>query len=510
MNTLVTWIGFFDLEFQVNSRSNKSPIETILFHNRFQIEKVFIIFDQQNFKDGWYYQDIDSYVNELQHHFPYKKINLIEIDKINAADASVVYEQSLRILRKLKSEKKIEKDKLFYNINSGTHSMLISWLYISLFTEFEGILLQSYYSKKESKSLSEALNLPSTIDFKTHITQDKFKTNEKLFKSDKYLDLIGDDDKFREVVDMAISLSKYDSVNVLILGESGTGKEEFAKLIYKNSSRGQKNSMQSINVAAIPDTTIESQLFGFKKGAFTGADNDFNGTIMEANNNVLFLDEIGDLPLQSQPKLLRAIQEKKIRHLGDVKDKDVNVRFISATNCPEKLREDLYYRLAEAVIKIPPLRERKNDIPLLANHFLKKYNELFQNENPSYIIKVFHNELEEQLKQFYWKGNIRELQTVIKSSCIFSDKKEISINDINKYIFNHDNKTNEHKFNIPINDKTEILFKENLNGIDLNEEIKKFRLSIVESAIIYKGNQKKAAEFLNTSPQNLNNFLSKK
>ncbi|MDD2651336.1 MAG: sigma 54-interacting transcriptional regulator [Candidatus Cloacimonetes bacterium] len=507
-NTLITWIGFNDLENKIDlNKKKKPPIETILTHDRFKINQVVVIFDEQRFKEEWYYQNIEAFIDDLKKVFPYKRIILKRIDEIRASDSEVVFEESHKILRQLKSEKQIDNCNLFFNTGSGTNAMLISWLYIKLFTEFDGLLVQSYYNKKKELSISEPLNLPekSILNGKTDIENRRIK--EKQSRKDLHIDIVGEDPNFLRVVDQAQILSKYESLNVLIVGESGTGKEEIAKIVY-GGSKNKTRKMQAVNIAAIPETTIEAQLFGYKKGSFTGADKDYEGIIMSANKSVLFLDEIGDLPLSSQPKLLRVIQEKKIRQIGG-EDKDVDVRFISATNCPEKLREDLFYRLAEAVIEIPPLRDRKKDIPILTNHFLNKFNDVFLKENPSYIPKTLHPELSEQLMEYTWEGNVRELMTVLKSACVFTDKREIAINDIKKYIYRNYKRHDLSTLYIPFNTDIDIAFVNSSKPIALKDEVEKFKSSLINSAKQLKGKQKDAATFLGISEQSLSNYLTK-
>ncbi|WP_297453599.1 sigma-54 dependent transcriptional regulator [Persephonella sp.] len=227
-------------------------------------------------------------------------------------------------------------------------------------------------------------------------------------------EIIVESKKMRDIIETAKKVAPFDAT-VLITGESGTGKEVIARFIHKHSKRAKK-SFIAINCGAIPENLLEAELFGYQKGAFTGADFDKKGLIEEANGGTLFLDEIGELPLNLQVKLLRVIQEQEIKPLGSNKSKKINVRFIAATNKNlEKLvkigafREDLYYRLNVIKVNIPPLRKRKEDIIPLAQFFIKKYS-LKYGIKP----KTLSKKAEEDLLNYDWPGNVRELENTIE------------------------------------------------------------------------------------------------
>ncbi|MDQ0338032.1 transcriptional regulator with PAS, ATPase and Fis domain [Caldalkalibacillus uzonensis] len=218
-----------------------------------------------------------------------------------------------------------------------------------------------------------------------------------------------------EVKNISIRASRTDS-NVLIQGESGTGKELFARLIHQMSDR-KNGPFIAVNCAAIPENLIESELFGYEDGAFTGAKKGGKpGKFELANNGTLFLDEIGDLPLHLQPKLLRAIEYGYVERVGGVKPINLNTRIIAATNRDlekmieeDEFREDLYYRLNVIPIHIPPLRKRREDILVLANHFLSTYSRKFSKQ-----ITGFSEEVEKVLLIYHWPGNVRELENTIE------------------------------------------------------------------------------------------------
>lgn len=219
-------------------------------------------------------------------------------------------------------------------------------------------------------------------------------------------------------------------VTVLVEGESGSGKEMIAKAIHLQGSRA-RCPFVAVNCSAIPANLLESELFGYKKGAFTGASADKMGYFERANHGTLFLDEIGDLPLALQAKLLRVLQEREIQHVGDTKTIPINVRIIAATNQQlvgkvEKglFREDLYFRLNVVPIFVPPLRERRSDIPLLISYFLRKNAEDFKMP-----IKRISDEAMNYLQSIDWPGNIRELENLLKRVCVLSHGDVLELDD---------------------------------------------------------------------------------
>ncbi|MBU2511518.1 sigma-54 dependent transcriptional regulator [bacterium] len=242
--------------------------------------------------------------------------------------------------------------------------------------------------------------------------------------------IVGKSERMKELVEIMRKVSG-NSVIVLINGESGTGKELVAKAIHYNSPRKTRPFI-ALNCAAIPENLFESELFGYEAGAFTGAVARKPGLFEAADGGTLFLDEVADLPLFMQAKLLRVIQEKEIRRLGSKESLTIDVRIITATNRDiEKemqkgnFREDLYYRLRVVPIYLPPLRERKDDIPVLAEHFIEKYNREFGKR-----IQGLEPISVNALVNYPWPGNIRQLESVIERAVIMSDSAQITLDDI--------------------------------------------------------------------------------
>ncbi|MGH9820131.1 MAG: sigma-54 interaction domain-containing protein, partial [Pyrinomonadaceae bacterium] len=221
--------------------------------------------------------------------------------------------------------------------------------------------------------------------------------------------------------------------SILILGESGTGKEVIANAIHYKSRRANKPFVK-VNCSALPKDLIESQLFGHVKGSFTGANSDKVGFIGQANGGSLLLDEIGEMPIDLQPKLLRVLQEKAFYRVGSDKPQEVDFRLICSTNRTPfeaiqegSLREDLYYRINTIEIKIPPLRERLEDVPMLAEHFLKEYAEKYKRTDMKFAQSAY-----DQMLNSNWRGNVRELEHSVERAVLLSRGDEIEYLDVAK------------------------------------------------------------------------------
>lgn len=289
-----------------------------------------------------------------------------------------------------------------------------------------------------------------SIILKRAINQRKIKQNvEELEKRVKNLEkpktlLLGKSTAISHINEL-ISQVAHTMANVLVTGETGTGKELVAKSIHQLSDRSHKNFV-TINCASIPEQLLESELFGHVKGAFTDASKDKDGLFHEAQGGTLFLDEIGDMPLSLQTKLLRVLQERKLRKLGATQEIEIDVRVIAAThkNLMEMIkektfREDLFYRLNVINIEIPPLRERKDDIPILVDMFIKKCRKEHKSK-----IKNLSDEALEKLISHNWPGNVRELENTIERSCIMSSGSTIEASKI--VIVNNQQKSTEQNF----------------------------------------------------------------
>jgi two-component system response regulator PilR (NtrC family) len=287
--------------------------------------------------------------------------------------------------------------------------------------------------------------------------------------------------------------------NVLILGESGTGKELVARAIHENSSRGNRQFV-AINCGGLPENLLESELFGYMKGSFTGAYSDKMGLFEVASGGTVFLDEIAELPPVLQVKLLRAVQEKSFRRIGGSEDITIDFRLISAThqNLQEKVknrsfREDLYYRLNVIPIKIPPLRKRKEDIPILTKYFIEKYSKEFGKE-----IKKISAYAMELLMEYEFPGNVRELENIIERSVALETSNIILPENL---VISRDQ---QHESLFP--PEPEIPD----GGLDLNETLAEVERSFIRKALQKAGgSKKKTAELLKVSYDSLKHRIEK-
>jgi two-component system response regulator PilR (NtrC family) len=239
--------------------------------------------------------------------------------------------------------------------------------------------------------------------------------------------IIGQSPKMRAIFDLIQTVAPQTS-RVLITGESGTGKELVARAIHENSMRAQAPFI-TINCGAFPETLLESELFGYMKGAFTGANENRQGLFQAAHGGTLFMDEIGNMPLPMQVKLYRVLQEGKVRPIGSTEENDVDVRIIAATNkdfekeiAEGRFREDLYYRLSVIPIQLPPLRERREDIPLLARHFLESFRKTMEKR-----IEGISPEAMRRLESYDWPGNVRELENTMERAVALETSPEITL-----------------------------------------------------------------------------------
>ena len=293
--------------------------------------------------------------------------------------------------------------------------------------------------------------------------------------------LVGDSPPMQAVLNVIERVSRSDAT-VLIAGESGTGKELIAKGIHFSGKRKDKPFVP-INCAAIPENLIEAELFGFKRGSFTGANLDTKGKFEDANGGTLFLDEISQLPLSLQPILLRVLQEQEIVRIGESTPRKIDVRIIAATNQNlEKMveagtfREDLYFRLAVVPVNLPPLRTRREDIPLLVNHFFRRAKEKHGFEN----LKI-EREIVNVLTNYSFPGNVRELENLIERMVVLSDGETITLQDVPQSVTKPSETFGNVKIELPA---------ENISLDEVEHEIIRYALEM------HNGNQSQTARYL--------------
>ncbi|HEY7534581.1 MAG TPA: sigma 54-interacting transcriptional regulator [Thermodesulfobacteriota bacterium] len=309
--------------------------------------------------------------------------------------------------------------------------------------------------------------------------KERIKESEREMRRIKSIEIVANSKEIKNALETALRVARFNST-VLILGESGVGKELFAKIIHDGSQRKEKPFID-IDCSAIPETLIEAELFGYEKGAFTGAKPEGKlGLIELANGGTLFLDEIGELPHNLQVKLLKFLDHMEFTRLGGIRKRKVDVRVISATNRDiqdmihnGRFREDLYYRISAVTITLAPLRERKEDIPGLIEFFLNKMNQLYS------LSKTIEHKALEVLYNYNYPGNVRELANIIEQLLVINDTDVIKVNDLPKMLFKSIAKDEE--------------------ALSLNELVGKLEFEKITHALKKYGSTRKAASALGIS-----------
>jgi formate hydrogenlyase transcriptional activator len=284
----------------------------------------------------------------------------------------------------------------------------------------DSVAFLSQVAQQVAIGVENALAFGEIADLKDKLTQEKLYLEDELRGDLDFEGIVGQSSALRHVLDLVETVAPSDST-VLLLGETGTGKELIARAIHERSRRKDRTFVK-LNCAAIPTGLLESELFGHERGAFTGAISQKVGRLELADQGSLFLDEVGDIPIEIQPKLLRALQEREFERLGSTRTKKVDIRLVAATNRDlEKMienrefRSDLYYRLNVFPIRIPPLRERPEDIPLLVRYFTQKYGRRMEKKIESIPAAAM-----KKLSSWHWPGNIRELENFVERSVILT------------------------------------------------------------------------------------------
>jgi two-component system, NtrC family, response regulator PilR len=379
-------------------------------------------------------------------------------------------------------------------------TVILNTAYASGDTAINAMKEGAYDYLEKGESIEELKKVVRSALMNKGVIEDsasKEKNNDETTETNSFCGMIG---KNREMLKIFATIKKVSNTlaNILILGESGTGKELVARAIHEKSSRS-KMPFVAINSGGIPENLLESELFGYMKGSFTGAYNDKPGFFEMARGGTIFLDEIGELSPVLQVKLLRVVQEKTFRRIGGADDIKVDVRIISATNqnLQERVkkgefREDLYYRLNVIPIFIPPLRERREDIPLLINNFIGKYAKMFGKE-----IRNISSYAMELLMNYDFPGNIRELENIIERSIAMESSNIILPESLTLY---SNTAHGISRFDIELDDK----------GIDLNAELEKIERIMIEKALLKaKGSKKKTSGLLNVSFDSLRYRMEK-
>ena len=364
--------------------------------------------------------------------------------------------------------------------------VIVMTAYASTNTAIEAIRIGAYdYFSKPFKLDEIELVIDKALEKRRLVVENR-ELKARLEKSDAKGGLIGRSRQMKEVFSLIRRVATT-RTNVLILGASGTGKELVARAVHEESARAQKPFLV-INCAAIPENLLESELFGHAKGAFTGAMTDRDGLFQAADGGTLLLDEIGDMPMGMQVKLLRVLQERKVKRVGDHREVPVDVRVIAATNREladeveaGRFREDLYYRLNVICIELPPLRDRPADIGLLAQHFLKKYADEFGKG-----IKSIEPDVLQRLHRHPFNGNVRELENLIERATALAEGDSIAIEHLPPGFGQQPLGTGtvDSKIELPI------------EGLNLDALINEIEGHLIEQALQKTGGRKKDAASL--------------
>ena len=483
---LLTFVGSHDPS---NPDGTDGPILSYL--NTKNFDRIYLFYNESEYLKRAY--ELINIINKKQNKIDFY---FIEIDVSNPIDYEDIFRELSKKVFEIEKENKDKNPEYFILTDSGTPQMQTCWFLLAASNLFKAHLIQGIPPKFSGGVYkSREINLkykdfpivlrPPEIDKLKKILLEEHKIEGALKDN-----LIGSEKIFLQAKQSAMQASKYD-ISVLLLGDSGTGKELFARLIHNNSTRKDKPFI-SVNCATINIQIAESELFGHKRGAFTGAINDKSGYFTIADGGTIFLDEIGDLPLELQPKLLRVLESGLYVPVGDTKEKKTDVRVIAATNKnlynlvkTGEFRRDLFERLNQFAIKLPSLAERKNDIPLLINYFLNEWNVKY-NEN-----KTISEEVLPFLLAYPWPGNIRELRNTIMYMCASSSNENINIASLPFPIREYFSK------------EKSILTVVNIppEGVNIKKMLNNIEKEYYKEALkISKGNKAKAARLLGVKP----------
>src|SRR5215212_5275470 len=354
-----------------------------------------------------------------------------------------------------------------------------------------------HYIPKPFKNEEVVLTVNKALE-QRRLSRENERLKAELSEKYAYANIIGKGEIMRKVFDL-VRLAAPSRSNILIQGESGTGKELIAKAIHHGSPRA-RNAFVTVNSGSLPPELLESSLFGHMKGAFTGAIATKRGLFEVADGGSIFLDEIGNINLETQAKLLRVIQEKEFMRLGSVDTVRVDVRIIAATNADlqklmreSQFREDLFYRLNVITINLPPLRRRREDIPLLVAHFLDKYAE----ENKRKVREVTPDAMR-MLLDHTWPGNVRELENTIERAVVLAGTGDRVTPELLPDYLRFPQQTDQPSLIVPA------------EGLSLKDAVSRYeRTMILQSLEIANGVQKKAAELLQLKPSTLNEMMKR-
>jgi len=492
---LVCWVGAADLKgAKLDDRAAGGPINKVLLDRTY--DEVVLLNNYPQDKGeryrGWIAERVDCPV--LIHH----------VSLTSPTDFGEIYKESTFVVDGLIAKADIPPH-LTFHLSPGTPAMAAVWVILGK-TKYDAELIESSI-KQGVKTVSFPFDI--SADFRPDMVFDADSRLVQLVAglpptAPEFKNILHRCESMKRVVAKARRIALR-SVPVLIEGESGTGKELIARAIHKASSRGERE-LVVVNCGAIPSELVESSLFGHKKGAFTGAVEKKVGSFEAADKSSIFLDEIGELPLAAQVKLLRTLQEGEVPIVGETKPKKVDVRIIAATNRnlseevgAGRFRSDLFYRLAVAVLSLPPLREREGDIGLLIDKFMEQVN-LESKGEPGYSDKKVSVSAKKIMQKHPWPGNVRELQNTIRRAAVWT------MGDII-----HERDMEEAFFGIKTSKDNEIMCRSFGGDFSIQETLDEVRELYLRRALSESsGNKTHAAKILGLSSyQTLQNWLDK-
>jgi DNA-binding NtrC family response regulator len=494
---LLCWLGKTDL----NAVSGKTDVGLGPVAQAAKVGS----YDEIVLLNNWAHADAEAYISWLQRQAS-SFISLHDTSLSGPTNFGEIYQIATAII----SDKLKEYGPdihLVFHLSPGTPAMAAVWILLAK-TRFPAELIES---SKEHGVRTASVPFDISADFIPDLFRQPDRAIVRLAAglpatAPEFDDIIHRSEVMQRVILKARRIAPR-SIPVLIEGESGTGKELFARAIHKASPRKDK-SFVVINCGAIPTELVDSELFGHEKGAFTGAIAAHAGCFEEAHGGTIFLDEIGELPKEMQVKLLRTVQEGEVKRVGATKPRQIDARIIAATNrnlmsevSAGAFREDLFYRLAVGVIKLPPLRERAGDVSLLIHQFLAQINKESINE-PGYSSKKVSASARNIMLQHSWPGNVRELQNTLTRAAVWSMDEEICEEDIREALLP-----------VPAGSiGVEFILNQPLGGgVDLPAIIKTVAVHYLKRGLAeFHGNKTKTAEILGISNyQTLTNWLRK-
>ena len=497
VNVLISWIGNKDLD-AADSKPNAGigPIGQAV--HSYNFSHIFLLSNYGSNKTSKFIKWLKEKTKA--------KITLLTFSFKDPTDYKKIYNAETFAI--LKAKKEFGNDvQLTYHLSPGTPAMAAVWIFLAKTNHPANLIHSSPEKGVVDVEIPFDIAADYLPEFARSIDKDIVMLAQGLPPEAPEFDQITHKCQLmKRLVAKARRIAVH-NVPVLLLGESGTGKELFARAIHHSSPRAKK-SFVPINCGAIPENLIESELFGYEKGAFTGAIKNRDGLIKSADGGTLFLDEIGDLPKQAQVKLLRVLQDGTFKKVGAVKEEKVDVRIIAATNknlqqevLNENFREDLFHRIAVGVLTLPPLRERKGDLNLLVNQFLQEIN--CENEK---VINYKHKKLSagarNVINQYAWHGNIRELKNTLSRVAIWSVGEIITKQDMEEAIF---------PLSLEQSEKQTILNRPLDSGLDIKELLSEVARHYLKRALRETDNNKtQAAKILGLSNyQTFTNWMEK-